>query len=298
MKKINQCIVCGSNEFKIIFKSTIKKKEITPLQYACTCNALGKHFPIVKCKKCGLVYSLYRDKDNEISDVYKMVEDFQYLKEEKGRNLTYLRNINSIKKYIGYGDLLDVGSYCGFFLKTADDNGFKVIGLEPSLWAAEYAKKRFGSKVVSGEIKNTDFQQNYFDVVTMWDVIEHLTNPENDLLKIKQWIKKDGLLILSSYNIESLTAKILGTNYPFLMRMHLYHFSPKTISLLLTKCGFKVIKIEPHIRVVRLSYFLTRFYKLQNKFNFIIKKIEKSKLGDVSLYFYGLGIMNVYAKKE
>ena len=95
MKKINKCIICGSNEFKKIFKSTINKKEITALQYACTCNALGKHFPIVKCKKCGLVFSLYRDEDKEISEVYKKVEDFQYLKEEKGRNLTYLRNINS-----------------------------------------------------------------------------------------------------------------------------------------------------------------------------------------------------------
>ncbi len=205
--------------------------------------------------------------------------------------------MKELESYKKKGKLLDIGCYTGFFLELARDNGWEVEGLDPSNWASEYARKNFGLKVQSNLIENMDFPENNFDVITMWDVIEHLTNPIIALKKIQKILKSDGVFILTTYLMDSWEAKLLKSKYPFLMKMHLIHFTRKTLNYALEESGFEVLEIRTHIRILRLSYFIGRF-KAYNKTisKILLKLVNILHIADWTIRVPSLGLVTVFAK--
>ncbi len=169
-----------------------------------------------------------------------------YLRKETRELLTQraqkrLKEIQLFKKDLG--KLLDVGASYGIFLREAKKQGGQVMGNELNKKAAAYLIKS-GFDVVTGDYINLKLNKSSFDVICMWDVLEHFKNPQLALLKTKNILNKDGLLALSMPNIESISSRIAGKRWGWLTPPdHLYHFSPRTLTLFLKKNGFKVIKI-------------------------------------------------------
>jgi 2-polyprenyl-3-methyl-5-hydroxy-6-metoxy-1,4-benzoquinol methylase len=138
--------------------------------------------------------------------------------------------------------LLDVGCNTGIFMNFINKDVRNIYGIEPSIEAALYAQNQ-GLDVQNGIIANCTYPEGIFDVITMWDVIEHLSNPLEDLKKICSWLNPNGhgTIFISTHDINSLFARMLGKQYPMLMYQHFFHYSPLSLTKMLEKSGFRII---------------------------------------------------------
>jgi 2-polyprenyl-3-methyl-5-hydroxy-6-metoxy-1,4-benzoquinol methylase len=190
---------------------------------------------------------------------YGDVVDEEYIRTERFRKILLKKHLQKVRNYCKPGNMLDVGSFAGYFLELAKEEGWKTHGVEPSSWATKIASKR-GIKHVGKDILSAKTKTNYYDAITMWDVIEHLTEPHTVISKLNTMLKKDGILALGTPDVESIFAKALGKRCPFLIRMHIILYSPRTLKKLLMQHGFKILDVSYYGRTFPLSYFIDRLH--------------------------------------
>lgn len=254
------CNLCGNNQTRLRYASTVAD-DVRPTAveaFRCTSPGYGRHHTIVQCKNCGLVYTNPRIDGSQILDSYEAVEDPLYLEERDGRVLTFERHLRPLEKLKAPpGRLLDVGAYTGVFVEIAAQHGWEARGVEPSHWAVEQARAH-GLHMIEGTLSSAELTDGSFDVITMWDVIEHVTNPLGEIQSAFQLLKPGGMLVVHTMDIDSPFARVMGERWPWLMEMHIYYFSHRTLQAMLTKAGFQVLRSEPQGRYLRLGYFATR----------------------------------------
>ena len=253
------CILCGSNEKKVILPRTLPKGEKTRASrdYACTSTRHREHWQIVQCRNCSFVFADPRESNEEIARGYKDSEDKLYLAEEKGRIVTFERVCRGIMDFKSGGRILDIGCSIGTFLEVCKKHGFDVYGSDLSRWSVQYAKEKKNlQNVFYGNPESQKlFPTNSFDVITMLDLIEHLVDPIHELEIARNFLKHDGVLAIGTMNVNSWPVKLLRGHWPWYMKMHIYYFSPETIEKLLQKTGFKVIKIvKKYSHCISLRY--------------------------------------------
>ncbi len=295
------CPLCGANDNKTIFPSLkISSEKNQQELFNCTNNNLGTYNnDIVKCNKCGMIYSNPQPSQIELSTLYKNVIDYQYLNEVAAREKTFNLSLKQLHKFITPpGKLIDFGCYTGVFMEMAKNKGWTVSGIELSDWASKIARKKNLGEVYSKPINELSLPYKTFDLITLWDVIEHLANPKQILENLSKYLKHNGIIAFSTHFIDSFSAKILGKHYPFLMDMHLSHFSGKTIKKMLNDLGFEILKIYPHKRILRSGYFLDKLSNITPIGGKCISKLNKKKFISERFIRVGLlGLKNIYCKK-
>jgi len=232
------CDLCGADSAKSVYvvKGDQPFSFPEPLSY-------------VKCKQCGLVYTNPRP--------CKEVTEEQYEEKYARTDLpidsnNYLRKIleNSvgrlafIEKYKQGKELLDVGCCQGNFISVARLKGWNVLGVEVSKRYSTVAREQFKLPVMTNTIENAGLLPDSFDVVTSFDVIEHLPDPLNFLRQCKLLLRKDGILIAETCNYDALHQLVLGKRWQSDAGQHLYLFTPKTLREIAEKAGLKVIEIN------------------------------------------------------
>lgn len=298
-----ECNICNSKGYKILYKSNYDTELVERQfsQYSVYCD-------IVKCNKCGLIYESPREKIDIINR--RLVTELYPIKvvaiQERSRFFEiYIKNI---KKNIPLsGKLLDIGCNIGDFMYLMQKERLEVYGIEPSFYAAQRAEKIFGLKIINDVVDDAinNFSDEFFDIVTMWDVIEHLSDPRNTLYKINKKLKKGGYLCITTHNINSLFAKISRAGYPHLMYQHFYHFSDKTLKTILNMAGFEISKIEIFNKRWSIGYLimLLKEFFPKNKFARRISDILSNTatflhLQNVILLMPLYNDLRVYAKKK
>lgn len=279
MLKQADCNICNIDNSTILYPGTIPLTEPATLkEWTSTEPNYASYHNIVKCNNCGLIYMNPIDSNTHL---YEDVKDENYLKSWDERADTFRGLLKIVRMYTDKGSLLDIGTYGGIFLEVALQAGFDTVGLEVSKWGVEHSRKRMGAIVHKGTCCSLDLNTE-FDVVTLWDVIEHLPDPSLCLNKINKHLKPDGVLSITTHNIDSLFARLAGKKYPWLMRFHLHHFSPKTISLLLRKNGFEPIVIRNFTKKFSIHYLINRFFKTR-KLSFLKQLKIPVPTGDMML---------------
>ncbi|MCJ7660942.1 MAG: class I SAM-dependent methyltransferase, partial [Anaerolineales bacterium] len=169
-----------------------------------------------------------------------------YLGDQDFYQQRFCRRMNEIESYAGdVGRLLEVGCAAGFFLSVARERGWQVEGIEPAEFVAAYARKYFGVTVYNGTLEEFQLAEESYNLVAIWDTLEHLPDPRQTLTRVHELLKPEGLLVISTHDINSWVARIFRTNwYQIGPHLNLYYFSPKTIQNLLTATGFYVINIK------------------------------------------------------
>ena len=231
------CPLCGRNEYKEIYRER---------------GVLG----IVRCLKCSLIYVNPRLKNPE--EVYWGDAD-KYFKEAKlifegkarhHRDSNYIADLKLIYKYKPSGNLLDIGTNMGFFIRNARGKKWNLYGVEPSASLSELARRHFELNVKTCFLEDSNFDSNFFDVITMTDVFEHITEPGKILNEVHRILKKDGILFIKVpnglFNISKLyLAKAIRrlTEYDiFDSYEHVINYSYGTIKSMLEKYDFKILK--------------------------------------------------------
>jgi len=253
------CNLCGSKEYKVLYAGRSSSAgALTEQAFRCTSLQHGDFTNIVQCSVCGLLYESPREPEEVIETRYEQVEDAVYDREKEGRVRTYTAMMPEIEKYSRPpGRVLDIGCYLGVFLDVARDHGWQTVGVEPSAWASERTRER-GHEVVNAPLRKSNLQPASFELVALWDVIEHLHDPLEQLGEIHTLVKPGGIFALTTMDTGSLYAKMCGRRWPWFMRMHLYYFTRGTLAQMLEKAGFEVLEIQRAKRIVSLRYFLEK----------------------------------------
>lgn len=211
---------------------------------------------IVRCRHCGLVYVNPRRSQREVRKFFKerYISDVRLLDREFGtwRDHTLRREAALIKNLKRPGKILDVGCAGGEFLAYFLSDGWDCHGVEPSMLAAKSAAKR-GIRVYNGVLKDVDFAESAFDVVTHLDTLYFSPTPREDLAKLNLLLKADGLLIIELPGLAYRTLRNVGPASLLINRRwchfsslspHLYYFSTASLSRLLQKVGFEISSVR------------------------------------------------------
>ena len=207
-------------------------------------------FSILRCKTCGLGITSPVPSPEDLcklnQDVYTLERRIQtYLSREDYFVKRYGKYIDKIKLYKGGGKLLDIGCNIGLFLKEAQSKGFCTTGIEVNKDCAAYGQEVFKLKIIPDSLENIGFEKDKFDVVTLFDVLEHIPDLKIFINEVRRILRVNGLLVLQLPNIESSMAKITKSKWPWLSAPdHLYHFTPKTIIQFLEANGFSIKEIR------------------------------------------------------
>lgn len=256
------CNLCKRNKYRIYIKASGKKR--TNTYFSTTSQAISSE-NIVICLFCGLIYVNPRLRKENILNSYSKSNENNYILERKSRTKTFKNAINFIKKYKKKGKLLDVGCAAGFFLEAARDEGFIVFGSETNKNLASWGKRELGLKIEAFPFERTKLKNDYFDIISFWDVLEHLTDPLSSVVKSNKLLKNDGIIVINYPDISSIWAKLFKKNWWFIVSVHLFYFDKKSIAKILQKSGFIIIKDKKHIQRLSLYYLLNRLGRYNDK---------------------------------
>ena len=223
-------------------------------------------YAILRCWSCGLVFASPHPTRDELDRMYsksffQVGEKFAGLARSPGM-LNAERRVLRLLASPGVlrGRWLDVGCATGDFMVAARPHVKQITGIEMSTYAVDQARARGLHNVMAGDFLEVSFDAGLVDVVTMWDVIEHVPDPLAALRRAADVLRDDGMLVLSTGDVESLAARMTGRFWHLMIPpRHLYFFSPATIGTLLVRAGFEILSVSKPGKRVPLDF---AFWKL------------------------------------
>jgi SAM-dependent methyltransferase len=258
---------------------------------------------LLKCQSCNFITT---DLDIDTADIQKIYdkkyffgdEYVDYMKDKEILQSNFRRRLERILAYKNSGLLVEVGCAYGFFLELAKKH-FDVKGFEICKDAVDYAKS-LSLDVESGDFLKANMPKSSIDVIAMWDVIEHLLEPQRYVAQAKDLLKHDGLLCITTGDIGSLNARLRGEKWRMIHPpTHLHYFSRKNLNLLLEKNGFKIMH-EEYISITRslrqIAYSILMLG--QNKHTKLFRMLESLKLLQLKFPLNLRDIIYVIAKKQ
>jgi 2-polyprenyl-3-methyl-5-hydroxy-6-metoxy-1,4-benzoquinol methylase len=224
---------------------------------------------VVRCRSCGLVFNpayhqlnprrlytsdYFLDRGGYFCTPEKATTPMEELAEHIR---SFREGLKLIRVHRERGRLLDVGCAVGLFLSMARKQGWQVWGVDVSEYATSVAKRSFEHGIYTGELVDARFSSGFFDVITLWDVVEHLVHPLSVLREVRRILKDDGIVLLDTPNEGALIRKAAYLIYQMLARKvtyparklyhiyHLHYFSDATLRRLFDLSGFEVIEMLP-----------------------------------------------------
>jgi len=212
---------------------------------------------MVKCQGCSLIYRNPPPTSQDLARAYS--GDRTDLTQEERVGERRKQHFNRLLKHAGVpGRLLDVGCGCGFFLKLAQEAGWEAIGVDLNPKAITYAKERLRVNALLGDLRDIHFPDGSFNLVTLWNVLDHVSDPVNLLLEVHRVLNDDGRVLIRIPNADwhylnlrlASFLRHLGWSKVFEERPHIifiFHqtnFSPFNLRLALNRSGFFPLSIR------------------------------------------------------
>lgn len=223
-----------------------------------------------RCRSCGLVFENPRLDGEELRRLYS--DESYYVAKDSAMAATGYENYfeqcthGLIEEYFSIvkhasgmktGRLLDVGSGPGNLVAHAIDMGWDAVGQEISQWACTRAREK-GIPVLEGPLEDQHLPDASFDAASMFDVLEHLTDPRRTVEEIRRVLKPGGVLVIETPNIGGLFARFVYRDRSDLVkpRSHICLFSPRSIRRLMDEAGFSRLTVQtfPYCRRITPGY--------------------------------------------
>jgi cyclopropane fatty-acyl-phospholipid synthase-like methyltransferase len=252
-------------------------------------------FEIVRCGRCGLVYTNPRLADH--NGVYlwaSSADEGEIEAHAAAKTAVFAGALERITHWTGgaTGRLLDVGCGSGHFLGAARARGFEVCGVEAAATPAAYAGRKFGVPVIHDDVYAAELPTESFDVITAWDVIEHVSDPRRFLERCVGWLREDGVMGLRFPSARWQKAKaavlhgLLGSKRPvFGGVIHLYFFSERTFGQLAREAGLEVLETRTTALEANTgSKWLDGVKRLSNVVVSGVEALTQSHWGNLEVY--------------
>lgn len=301
------CILCESEKITKLFTGND------------LLHSIKGEFELFECQNCKLVWLYPPLKDTELEKYYP--EDYVSFPKAIDTEKNLLRKLDRqfgvskrakrvMQKGEKAGKILDVGCATGIFLNEMKKYGWDCYGIEPSAYAAHYAQEFFGIQVSNCLFEDNDYPDSFFNVITMWDVLEHVPSPQLALDEVNRLLKPNGLLVLSMPNTNAWEKIFFGKYWAgWDIPRHTYIFNDKNISDLLIHHNFRINEISSFTGRHGVLYLSTLFWLNSNQFPVYIKNsilfLVKSIVARILTYPYYMiadrinksSIMTVFSRK-
>ena len=270
---------------------------------------------IVSCNLCNLIYAnpqtdnvsaveknyVTSTEDNTDIDVDLALKNFtpenhQYLRKQFLQLKDYAKIIDFVDKQ-DKGTFMEIGSYAGIFLHEAQKNGWNVVGIEPLEIPALYSEN-IGVKVIREYFEDAFIPKESLDVIVATHVIEHVSDPSAFVEKAYITLKHGGKLILETPTYDSLSFKLLQNRERSVRcNGHIYFFTKQTLSMLVAKNGFKILKHEKVGRTLTLDRLFYNFGVITGKKNFFSTLSKNLKLDKFVIRINTNDMQRIYCEK-
>lgn len=282
MKIVNNCIICNGSDKKMLYSG------------------------IAKCQGCGHIFSDKLLDEEELLELYSKkyfsgYEYSNYIADRKILQKNFKLRLKILRNFLDpdrHKHLFEIGCAYGFFLRAANSQFESVRGIDISKDAVLYARERLELNAVCGDFLKYDFGNEKFDVVCMWDTIEHLNYPHLYLDRISKHTESGSLLALTTGDIYSLNARIRKNKWRLIHpSTHTHYFSKRTLTKLLEEKGFKIVYNRYCGFYRSVDMVALRTLGEHNKWRWFYNFLRKTQLVRVGFYLNLYDIMYVIARK-
>ena len=280
---MRKCIICNDHNYSEIYKG------------------------ILECSSCGYIFADSHLSDQELENLYDKnyffgEEYHDYLSDAKVLEKNFKLRLKTLLRFIkppGSLKLLEIGCAYGFFLNLAKDLFAVALGIDISRDGIKHASNNLRVNAIHGDFLKYDFRKQQFDVVCVWDAIEHLRDPHLYLEKISKHAAKNSILAITTGDIKSVNARFRKKNWRLLHPpTHLHYFSKETITRLLNKYDYDVV-YNKHCGFYRgvenIAYILLVLRSNNKK---LFELLKRWGLLNWNIYLNVYDIMYVIAKKR
>ena len=264
-------------------------------------------FRVVRCRECGLDFLSPRFKEKDIMQFYQGQDYYapsharqgydDYLDLREAWIKTFRRRLKNISTYKGEGRILDIGCGPGFFLEAAKEMGYTDLwGIDPSEFIVGVSREKFGDKILQGTIESDELEPESFDMLTAFDVFEHIYRPVDFVNRAHELLKDDGILAFTTPNPKSLLARIFGKQWvSFKMPEHVFYWSPETARKVLEE-KFEILEIRRAGQFATASFLFRRLLQIDTEAKGFLQALIDF-LKKINLYADN-GSMTIVARKK
>lgn len=279
------CPICDSKAQSLLYRPWVSVDDPVKL-YGAASGIQGTQ-TIVKCDDCSMIFESPRYPEEVILQGYMSAENEGHDSQFKMRVESFFRTLNKLKNLLPkpQSRVLDIGTAGGAFLEAAQRFGYNIEGLEPSMNLVENGKAR-GFQIFQGTIATNSLPEKSYDMVCLWDVIEHVCNPKNDLIKIRNLLKPDGILFINYPDIGTLPAKLAGKKFWWILSVHLHHFDRNSIREIAKRSGYEVVAFKPYWQTLQLGYLFHIAAHLKVPLAGFIEKILPNFIKKIPVSYY------------
>lgn len=262
---------------------------------------------ILRCKDCGYVYAdldLTQEQFAELynSGYFKGEEYSDYLSDKEMLQNNFKARLTTLRKYVNpekHNSLLEVGAAYGFFLELAAREFKHVTGIDVTEQGIEYARNKLNLNAYNIDLIEWDFENRQFDVVCMWDTIEHLRSPELYIEKIANNMPPGGLIAITTGDIDSYVARFRKNKWRLIHPpTHAHYFSRKSITRLLEKYGFEVTHFEYCGFSRSVDNIAYNLFVLRSNLSWLYRVLKYLRFTKLNLYANLYDIMYVIARRK
>jgi len=295
-----------SLDMKMIAEDNTTVGEKIDTETVLGCNVCGSDrlqkidsdFDFCRCDSCGYVFDSPRPSFAEISAFYSQAGKYDtWLNEERARDMMWKRRLKKLSRHSSKGYLLDVGTGYGQFLDLARPFFAEVSGTEVSESAVALAKEKYGLSLLAGQVEALDLPPQSLDTITLFHVLEHVPDPDKLVNVCHALLREHGILVIAVPNdVLAWTSKIkklgkqlglksfqkfspqLGIPRAGTSReIHLSHFTPAVLRLLLKGCGLQVMEesLDPYYASAGIRLLLDSVYSALHLLLYAALKINR-----------------------
>lgn len=292
------CAICLTHgNATELYPANFSPEDLSPAVFSARRVPDRIHYRMVRCNRCGLVRSDPVADSGLVAALYSQ-SSFDYGSETKNLAITYGAYLARLDRHRAIkGALLEIGCGNGFFLEQARHQGYSdVRGVEPSEAAVQLAAVDLRDRIVCSMMTPGLFPDQSFDVVCLFQVLDHIFDPASLLLACRQILKPGGLVLCLNHNVEALSAHLMKSRSPIIDIEHTYLYSPATITRLFAGSGFDVKETGGVRNRYSLSYLMRLLPAPLNIKQRLVKGMDDIGAGAVSLWV-PLGNLYVIAQK-
>ena len=239
-----KCALCGDDHTRLLYTIPLQTKLLSSVWVKGERVALHETATVVACVRCGLQYVNPRYRfDDTVLPYTDAMEERYFAATYAARRQTYQAFVQHLPQWLGRDvqQLLDVGCGDGVLLEAADHAGITAVGVEQSKTLQQMLQEKYQGRIIIGDSVET-LRAKHFDVITLLNVIEHVTAPHELLALLWTKLSPGGILFVHTPNAGGLPARWQRAQWSQIEPLgHLYYFSAQTLGALLQKSGFEPV---------------------------------------------------------
>lgn len=292
--------MCGKNQrIRTLYPATFDENIVSKNIFSARRLPDRIHYRILKCEKCGLIFSSPIFTAKKLSEFYRE-SSCNYKDQIPYLIKTYFKIVKQIEKDLPKNPrILEVGCGNGFFLKALKDSGFtsNIFGVEPSSKMVLEAGADLRNKIKINIFKLNLFPKNSFDLILCFHTLDHMFDPNEFIKGAFSMLKKNGHIIVVVHDTEGLSVKLFGEKSAIFDVEHVFLFNKKTLKEIFLRSNFRVVSVFDLVNSYPLNYWIkmSGFSPIIKKFvNFIANTLGINKMN----FSISAGNIGIIAKKR